>query len=381
MTFDLTPEQLGFRDRLRRLAADVVAPGAGQRDQEQRFPTEVITRLAGEGLLGVTVPVACGGLGLDPLSFALAIEEVARQDGSVALILASHNSLACGHLLLAGTPEQQRRWLPELASGRRLGAWALAEAESGSDAAAMKTQAERATGGWRLNGVKMFVTQGTTAGLYIVLARTAAEAKKPHGISAFLLEAGTPGLQPGRPLSKFGCRASDTATLVLRDVVVPEENLLGREGEGFFAAKQLLDHGRIGIAAMAVGLARACLEDAVGYAGKRQQFGQPLGKFQAIQWMLADMGTELEAARLLVHRAAVLQGAGRPCSRESAMAKLFASEAASRAANKALQIHGGYGYLSSLPVERYLRDAKLCEIGEGTSEIQRMVIAKSILNS
>lgn len=378
MYFHLNEEQRTFREEVRALVEKHVAPFAARWDEEETFPAEAVRLLAARGLLGITVPVAYGGLGLDPVSYALAIEEVARHDGAMALTLASHNTLACGHLLLVGSEGQKRRFLPALARGDMLGAWALTEAESGSDAAAMKTTAQSTADGWVLNGAKMFVTQGSVAGLYIILARTAA-GERQHGISAFLVEAGTPGVKPTRSLKKLGCRASDTAALRLKDVHVPHDSLLGELHHGFVDALQLLDKGRIGIGAMALGLARGCLEESIDYAQKRRQFGRTIASFQAIQWMLADMATEIDAARLLVHRAAMLQLEGRASTRESSMAKLFASEAATRAANKAVQIHGGYGYLRTFPVERYLRDAKLCEIGEGTSEVQRMVIARELL--
>jgi alkylation response protein AidB-like acyl-CoA dehydrogenase len=380
MYFHLNEEQRTFREEVRQLVLKHVAPFAARWDEAESFPFEAVCALGERGLLGITVPVAYGGLGLDPVSYALAIEEVARHDGSMALTLASHNTLACGHLLLAGSEEQKRRYLPALARGEMLGAWALTEAESGSDAAALKTTAEPDGEGWLLNGAKMFVTQGTVAGLYVILARTAPGARQ-HGISAFLVEAGTPGLKPATPLKKLGCRASDTAALRLDHVRLPRECLLGELHHGFVDALKLLDKGRIGIGAMAVGLARGALEESLAYAQKRKQFGKPIASFQAVQWLLADMATEIDAARLLVHRAAMLQAEGRPSTRESSMAKLYASEVATRAASKAVQIHGGYGYLRTFPVERILRDARICEIGEGTSEVQRMVIARELLKS
>lgn len=375
MYFHLNEDQRTFCRQVRRLVKEHVAPYSARWDEEETFPAEALRLLADEGLLGMTVPITLGGLGLDPVTYAAAIEEVARYDGSVALTLASHNTLACGHLLLAGTEAQQHKYLPALARGEKLGAWALSEAESGSDAAALKTRAEKVAGGWVLNGAKMFVTQGSVAGTSIVMARTT-PGEKQHGISAFIVEAGTPGLTAATPLKKMGCRASDTAAVVLKDVHVPAENLLGAEDHGFVAALRLLDRGRVGIGAMAVGLARGCLEEARAYARKREQFGRPIASFQSIQTMIADMATEIDAARLLVHRAAAMQTEGLSSTREASMAKLYASEVAMRAANKAIQIHGGYGYLRTFPVERYLRDAKVCEIGEGTSEVQRMVIAR-----
>jgi len=377
MDFGLNQEQERFRRQVRTVVETKIAPYSARWDEEETFPREAVATLAQEGLFGMCVPPLFGGLGLDPLAYVTAIEEIARHDGSMAITVASHNSLACGHLLLSGSEEQKRRLLPRLASGEILGAWAISEATSGSDAAALKARAEKVEGGWNLNGAKTFITQGSVAGVYIILARTTSQ-KKQHGISAFIVESGSPGFQAVKIRKKMGCRASDTANLTLRNIFVPEANLLGEVDQGFVDTLQLLDRGRIGIGAMAVGLARGCLEEARAHAKKREQFGRPIDSFQGVQWMLADMATEIDAARLLVQRAASMQAAGQPSTRESAMAKLFASETASRAANKAIQILGGYGYLRSSPVERYLRDAKVCEIGEGTSEIQRMVIAREL---
>lgn len=379
MDFNLNNEQKNLRDRVRALALEHIAPHAASWDEQETFPSEAIARLAEEGLLGMAVPREYGGLGLDPLSYVVVLEEIARYDGSTALTLTSHNTLACGHIKRAGTPEQKQLYLPQMASGKVLGAWALSEAQTGSDAASIRTVAQRSGDRWILRGSKMFVTQGSVAGLYILMARTAAGDKRHQGISAFLVEAGTEGLQVGQKLKKMGCRASDTTSLVLHDVDLPSNALLGEEGAAFADLMALLAQGRTGIAAMAVGIARGCLEEALSYARRRRQFEQPIGKAQAIQWMLADMATEIDAARMLVWRAAEKIQSGEPCTREAAMAKLYASEVATRAANTALQIHGGYGYLRNLPVERYLRDAKACELGEGTSEMQRLVIARDLL--
>ncbi len=378
MDFRLNPRQTAFRDWVKALAEKHLAPFAAQWDEDETFPVEALRILGDEGLLGITVPKAYGGLGLDPVSYALAIEEVARHDGSVAITLASHNTLGCGHIVLVGSEEQKSRFLPALASGEKLAAWALTEATSGSDASALRTSAQKVDGGWVLNGSKMFITQGSVAGVYIILARTSPE-KKQRGISAFIVEGGTPGLSAAAPLKKMGCRASNTCGLQLRGVFVPDSQLLGEVDQGFIDTLKLLDKGRIGIGAMALGLARGCLEEALDYARERRQFGQPIASHQAIRWMLADMATEIDAARLLIFRAAQMQAEGQVSTCESSMAKLFASEVACRAANKALQIHGGYGYLRTYPIERYLRDAKVCEIGEGTSEVQRMVISREIL--
>ena len=380
MIFDLNDEQKKLRDRIRQLAQQHIAPQAARWDEEEIFPRAAIDALAAEGLLGMAIPRQYGGLELDLLSYAIVLEEIARYDGGTALTLTAHNTLAAGHLKISGTSKQKERYLPALASGEMLGAWALSETTTGSDAASLQTQAERTREGWRLNGSKMFVTLGSVAGLFIVLARTSRQEDKRHaGISAFLVPAEAAGVKRGAKLKKMGCRSSDTTSLLLKNVQLSDEALLGREGKAFADIMAVLDRGRVGMAAMAVGIARACLEEALAYARRRKQFGQPIGKAQAIQWMLADMATEIDAARLLVWRAAARITAGEQGTREAAMAKLHASEVATRAANTALQIHGGYGYLRDFPVERYLRDAKACELGEGTSEMQRLVIARELL--
>jgi len=377
MNFELDEFHEGFRKKVAGLARIHAAPYARKRDVQGDFPFEVMENLAEEGLLGISVPKAYKGLGLDPVCLILAIEELARCDGASALTLAAH-SLACGHILQMGDEAQKQKFLPAMASGRSLGAWALAEVRSGSDAASLRTRAEKKPGGWVLNGTKMFVTQGSVAGVYIIMARTGPDQDR-HGISAFIIEADTPGLRPVARLDKIGCRASDTAVVRLKDVWVPEDSLLGQKGRGLVDALGILDQGRVGIGAMAVGLGQAALEASLAFARRRKQFGRTIASFQAIQWMLADMATEISAARLLVYRAAFLAAQGTLCTMQASMAKLYASEAATRAANKAVQIHGGYGCLRSYPVERYLRDAKICEIGEGTSEIQRLIIARELM--
>lgn len=373
---ELEPASRAIALEVRELVRLHLAPAVRRHDADGTFPHQALAPLAQAGLFGMLVPAAFGGRGWSVGTFAAAIEEIAAVDGGMALTLMSHNALAAAHLCRFGSREQQQRYLPSLANGSVLGAWALSETRAGSDPGGLRTRAVPDGAGWRLDGVKAFVTQGTVAGLYIVMARTA---PGRDGISAFLVEAGTPGVKPSAPLAKLGCRSSDTATVVLRNVRLPATALLGERDRALSAAYALLDVGRVGIAAMAVGLGRAALAEAVAFARKRHTFGQPIAAHQAVQWMVADMATEIDAARLLVRRAAALADAGIPCARESAMAKLYAGEAASRAANKALQIHGGYGYLRALPVERILRDAKLCEIGEGTSEIQRLVIAREVL--
>ncbi|HTN42553.1 MAG TPA: acyl-CoA dehydrogenase family protein [Nitrospiria bacterium] len=378
MNFDLTDEQNRLRQTVREFAEAEIAPGASERDRDSRFPWELIPNLAQRKLLGIMTPKEYGGAGLDTLSAAIIIEEIARVDGSTALTVASHNALAVRHIDRFGNDSQRKRHVTRLASGEALGAWALTEPHAGSDASALETTARPDGDHWVLNGQKMFITQGTVAGIYIIMASTD-RALGIRGISAFVVEKGTPGLTPGRPTNRFGVRGSDTAPLSLENVRIPKENLIGNLHEGFDQAMEMLNGGRIGIGAMAVGLARAAMEAAVRHAHERVQFRKPIAEHEAIQFMLADMATELEAARCLVYRAACLKDQGRPYRKEASMAKLYASEMAMRATNKAMQIHGGYGFLKDNPVERYLRDAKLCEIGEGTSEIQRLIIAKELL--
>ena len=378
MHLELSEEQALLHRTVREFAAAELRPNARRWDQEGRFPHEVVPKLAALGLLGLTVPQAYGGAELGMIGTALAIEAIAWGDGSTALTVASHNSLCTGHIQHFGNAEQQARYLPALASGTMLGAWCLTEPSAGSDAAAIATRAVRRGSVWVLNGSKVFVTQGTVAGVYVVMAVTDPAAGR-RGISAFIVERDAPGLRVGKKEDKLGLRASDTAEVVFEDCEVPASHLIGGEGGGYAQAMQVLERGRIGIGAMAVGLGRAALDDSVAYAGQRKAFGRTLAEQQAIQFMIADMATELDAAWLLVLRAAQRADLGEPFRRDASMAKLYASEAASRAANKAVQIHGGYGYIKDYPVERYLRDVKLTEIGEGTSEIQRIIIAKSML--
>jgi alkylation response protein AidB-like acyl-CoA dehydrogenase len=377
--FELTESQRLVQQAVGEFAARRLRPQAARWDREGTFPHEVVPELAELGLLGLTVPEEYGGSGLDTVSAAVAVERVAWGDASVALTVAAHNSLCTAHILLFGSPEQRRRYLPVLARGAALGAWCLTEPHAGSDAAAIRTRADRRGDRYVLNGTKAFVTQGSVAGVYVVLARTGGEG--PGGISAFVVERGAPGLRVGKKEDKLGLRASDTAEVVFEDVEVPEENRLGAEGEGYAQAMRVLEGGRIGIGAMAVGIGRAALEAAVEYAKNRVAFGKPIAQFQAVQWMLADSAVELDAAWLLVLRAAWLADRGLPFRKEASMAKLYASEAAHRATDRALQVHGGYGYIRGYPVERYYRDVRLCEIGEGTSEIQRLIVAKSVLQA
>lgn len=376
MNFGYTEEQLLVQQTMRDFARERLAPNARRWDEAERFPEEIVPELARLGLTGLTVPTELGGAGLEVLAAALVMEEIAAGDGSVALTVAAHNSLCLGHLLIAGSEEQKHRFAPRLAKGEVLGAWALTEPASGSDAAAAQTRAVREADAYVLNGQKQFITNGSVAGVYVVIAATG-----PRRLSAFLVERGARGLRPGKTEQKMGLRASDTAVLNLEDCRVPASQLLGREGQAFDDVKRVLDRGRIGIAAMAVGLGRAAYEVARDYAKTRVQFGMPIARHEAIQHLLVDMRVRLEAARLLVHRAAWLADAGQPFRDAASKAKLFASEAATQIALDAIQVLGGYGYLRDYPVERILRDVKLCEIGEGTSEVQRMVIARGLLSA
>ncbi|HEX7623160.1 MAG TPA: acyl-CoA dehydrogenase family protein [Anaeromyxobacteraceae bacterium] len=379
MDFELSDEHLHLQRTVRDFCEREVKPKARRWDETGEFPRETVRALGELGLLGMNVPEAYGGSELGAVGVAVVIEEVARFDGSLALTVASHNGLGTGHLLRFGSEELKRKHLPDLAAGRKLAAWGLTEPGSGSDAAGLRTTAVRKGDRWILNGSKMFITQGSVGDVFIVLALTSPGAKKGKGITAFLLEKGLPGFTQRAMHGKLGMRSSDTAELHLEDVAVPDAQRVGEVDAGFTNTLQILDRGRIGIGALAVGLARGALEEARGYAKERQAFGKPIAEVQAIGFMLADMATEIAAARLLAHRAAALADRGERFNREAAMAKLFASEVAMRATSKAIQIHGGYGYTRDFPVERYFRDAKLCEIGEGTSEVQRMVIARDVL--
>jgi len=338
----------------------------------------VVKQLGQMGLLGVIFPVEYGGAGLGYVDYVLAIEELSAVDGSVGIIVAAHNSLCTNHIFLAGNEEQRRKYVPRLASGEWLGAWGLTEPGSGSDAGAARTTAVRKGDGWVLNGNKTFITNGHYAEVAVVIAVTERE-QGTHGLSAFVVEKGTPGFRPGRKENKLGLRASDTSELIFEDCEIPEENLLGKLGEGFVDSMRVLDGGRISIAALSLGIGRGALDASVKYVKERRQFGKAIAEFQGIQWKLADMATELDAARLLTQRAAVLKDAGQRVTRESSMAKLYASEVAVRICDEAVQLHGGYGFIKDYPAEKFYRDVKLCTIGEGTSEIQRMVIAREIL--
>jgi len=379
MDFDWSEHHELLRQSVRDFARAEIAPHAQRWDKEERFPAELVPKLAQMGLLGIRIPEEYGGSGMDTTSYAICVEEIARVDGSMALTVASHNGLGTGHVLSFGTEEQKRKYLPRAASGQWLAAWALTEPGSGSDAAGLRTTAKREGDGWVLNGTKTFITQGSVGGFCVVLARTNPDVPKQRGITAFVVEHGTPGFSASKHLLKLGCRASDTAELTLDNVRVSDAQRVGEVDHGFADTMRILDRGRISIAAMALGLGYGALDMATRYAKERKAFGHPIAQFQAIQWMLADAKTELDAAALLTYRAAWLADQGKRHSEEASMAKLFSSEAATRACNSALQVHGGYGYVREFEVERHLRDAKLCEIGEGTSEVQRMVIAKHLL--
>jgi alkylation response protein AidB-like acyl-CoA dehydrogenase len=379
LDFEIPETHRLLRETVRTFVEREVRPFAKRWDAEERFPSEIVPKLAELGLLGIKIPETYGGSGLDMLAYALVIEEIARVDGSLALTVASHNGLGTGHIQAVGTEEQKQKYLSKAARGEWLAAWALTEPGSGSDAAALKTTARREGADWVIRGTKMFITQGSVGGFCVVLARTRFDVPAQRGITAFIVETSTPGYSASKKLEKYGCRSSDTVEVTLEDVRVPDSLRLGEVDQGFRDTMRILDGGRISIAAMALGLGGGALEMAVAYAKERSAFGRPIAEFQAIQTMLADAATDLDAARLLTHRAAWLADNGRRFSAEASMAKLFASEIATRVCNDAMQIHGGYGYTREFDIERHLRDVKLCEIGEGTSQIQRMVIAKHLL--
>ena len=380
MDFELTAEQELARRTAREFAEAEIAPAIARYDEAEEFPTELVAKLGALGFLGALFPPEYGGAGLDYVAYALVVEELSRVDGSVGITMWAHNSLCTNHIYSFGTEAQRQRYVPPLARGEVLGAWALTEPGSGSDAAAMRTRAVEADDAFVLDGAKAFITNGSVAGTAVVMAKTDPTAGG-HGVSAFILERGMAGFRPGQRYKKLGLHASDTAELVLEGARVPKANLLGARNRGFQDTKKVLEGGRVAMAAMAVGLAQGALDQAVRYAKERQAFGQPIGHFQGIRGILADLATEVEAARLLTLRAAYGKDRGRPIMREASMAKVFASEVAVRCATKAVQVHGGYGYTREFPVERFYRDAKLCEIGEGTSEVQRMVIARHLLGS
>ena len=396
MDFSLTDEQRQLQRTVRDFAQSEITPHVMEWDEASRFPAELIPKLAELGLLGVIFPEKYGGAGLGYIEYALAIEELARVDGSVALIVAAHNSLCTNHIYKFGTEAQRQKYVVPLAQGKKLGCWSLTEPEAGSDAGGTRTiatrlgagptgsAAARRSSGWVLNGAKTFTTNGHYADVCVAMAVTDRE-KGRHGISAFIVEKGTPGFRPGKKENKLGMRASDTSEVVFSDCSVPEENLLGKQGDGFVNSLQILDGGRISIGALALGMAEGAAEAATKYAQERKQFGKPIAEFEGIQFKLADMATEISAAQMLVYHAAWLadrslsNGGGIRFTRESSMAKLYASEDAVRVAGEAVQVFGGYGFIKDYPAEKFYRDVKLCTIGEGTSEIQRLVIARHLL--
>jgi len=380
MDFELTAEQELARRTARDFAEAEIAPVIARYDEAEEFPAELMAKLGALGFMGALVPPELGGAALDYVAYALVVEELSRVDGSVGITMWAHNSLCTNHIYMFGTPAQRDRYVPPLARGEVLGAWGLTEPGSGSDAAAMRTRAVEGDDAFVLDGTKAFITNGSVAGTAVILAKTD-PAAAGRGVSAFIVERGTPGFRPGQRYKKLGLHASDTAELVFESARVPKANLLGERNRGFQDTKKVLEGGRIAMAAMGVGLAQGALDQAVRYAKERHAFGQPIGQFQGIQAALADLATEVEAARLLTLRAAYGKDQGRPVMREASMAKVFSSEVAVRCATKAVQVHGGYGYTREFPVERFYRDAKLCEIGEGTSEVQRMVIARYLLES
>jgi len=377
--FSLTEEQKLLRQTVREFAAAELTPHAREWDEKQEFPPEVFDKLGEMGLLGVVFPTEYGGAGLGALDYALVMEELARAEAGVALSVAAHHSLCSGHIYLAGSEDQKQRLLVPLAQGDKVGCWGLTESSAGSDAGGTKTTAVRDGEHWVLNGSKQFITNGGVADIAVVMAVTD-RSKAKKGISAFVVERGTPGFRSGKKEDKLGVRSSDTSELVFEDCRIPAANLLGQEGHGFIDTLRVLDRGRIGIAAFCVGIAQAALDASIHYAKGRRQFEHAIAEFEGIQFKIADMATHVEAARLLTWRAAGARDAGREHTLESSMAKLFASEMAVQVALEAVQIHGGYGYIKDYPVERHLRDAKLGTIGEGTSEVQRLIIARELLS-
>ena len=380
MDFQLNEEQQQLRKSVREFAEREIAPHVMQWDESGEFPLEVVKELGRLGLMGIVFPQEYGGAGMGYIEYVTAIEELSRVDGSVGIILAAHTSLCSNHIFLAASEEQKRKYLPKLASGEFIGAWGLTEPGAGSDAGGARMTAVRKKDCWVLNGTKTFITNGHYADVVVVIAVTDKTAHT-HGLTAFLVEKGTKGFRPGKKENKLGLRASDTAELIFEDCCIPAGNLMGKEGDGFIDAMRVLDGGRISIAALSLGMAQGAFEAALKYSKQRKQFNKPISEFQAIQWKLADMATEIDAARLLTHRAAAMKDAGMKTTMESSMAKLYASEVAVKCANEGVQIHGGYGFIKDYPAEKFYRDVKLCTIGEGTSEIQRLVISRQLLKS
>ncbi len=379
MDFLLTKEQEILKESVRNFAEKEIQPHIMESDAKGEWPEELTKKLGDMGLLGIIIPPEFSGAGYSNVDYVIILEEISKVDPSVGLVVAAHNSLCSNHINLFGNEEQKKKYLAPLASGQTLGAWGLTEPEAGSDAAALKTKAAKDGKHWVLNGTKRFITNGTLAEIHVVLAATDPEEGR-KGISAFILEKGMEGFSPGKKEDKLGVRAADTSELILEDVRVPAENMLGNEGEGYRQAMTILDGGRVSIAGFSLGIAAGALESSLKYAKERVQFNQPIAEFQAIQWMLADGFTELEAARLLTYRAAFVEDLGKKVPKESAMAKLFASELAVKVSSMAVQIFGGYGFTKEYPVEKFYRDSKLATIGEGTSEIQRWIIAQKVLS-
>jgi alkylation response protein AidB-like acyl-CoA dehydrogenase len=379
MDFRPTEEQVLLRRTVREFAETEIRPHVREWDQEQHFPAELRTKLAALGLLGIQFPEKYGGAGMSAIDYCICIEELARVDPAISLSVAAHNGLCSAHIALFGSEEQKQKFLVPLARGEKIGAWGLTESTSGSDAAGMRTTATRAGNCWVLNGAKTFTTHGRVGNVMVVMAVTD-RAAGTKGISAFIVEHGTPGMSPGKKEDKLGMRASDTSEVLFDNCRIPADQLLGDEGQGFVETMQVLDAGRIGIAALSVGLAQGAYEAALSYSRERRAFGKPIAGFQAIQWKLADAATKFEAARLLTYQAAYLKERGRRTTLESSMAKLYASEIAVKVADDCVQIHGGYGFVKDYPAEKYFRDVKLTTIGEGTSEIQRLVIARQLLS-
>jgi len=378
LDFQLNDEQLHLKKTVREFAESEIAPHVMEWDEASQFPLSTIKELGKLGLLGTIFPSEYGGAGMGYIEYVTAIEELSRVDGSVGIIVAAHTSLCSNHIFLAGNDEQKKKYIPKLATGEFIGAWGLTEPSSGSDAGSARMTATKSKGGWVLNGTKTFITNGHYADVIVVLAVTDKTAHT-HGLSAFALEKDTKGFRAGKKENKLGLRASDTSELIFEDCFLPSECLLGKEGAGFIDAMRVLDGGRISVAALSLGMAEGAYESALKYSKERKQFGKAISEFQAIQWKLADMATEIEAAKLLTFRAAAMKDAGMKTTLESSMAKLYASEVAVKCANEGVQIHGGYGFIKDYPAEKFYRDVKLCTIGEGTSEIQRLVIARQLL--
>ena len=378
MDFVFTDEQQDLRKTVREFAEKEIAQHVMEWDEASKFPLETIKELGRLGLLGTIFPTDYSGAGMGYIEYVIAIEELSRVDGSVGIIVAAHTSLCSNHIFIAGNEAQKRKYIPKLATGEFIGAWGLTEPGSGSDAGGARCSAVRKGDKWVLNGTKTFITNGSYADVMVVIAVTDKTAHT-HGLSAFVVEKGTKGFRPGKKENKLGLRASDTSEMIFEDCEIPAENLLGGEGQGFIDAMRVLDGGRISIAALGLGMAQGAYESALKYSKQRKQFGKAISEFQAIQWKLADLATEIDAARLLTNRAAWMKDNHMKTTLESSMAKLYTSEIAVKAANEAVQIHGGYGFIKDYPAEKFYRDVKLCTIGEGTSEIQRLVIARQIL--